>query len=66
MACRVAVGKEAIRGAKSMEGVEARGESIAAIEVDERARFAGRVDIGKMRPFWEKVGRGVGKVVLVG
>lgn len=55
MPCRVAVGKEAIRGAKSMEGVEIRGESIAAVEVDERARFAGRVDIEKTGPSLEKV-----------
>ena len=47
-AWRVALGKEAIRGAKSIEVVVTEWESTtAAAEVDERARFAGRVDIGR-------------------
>lgn len=41
------LGKERIRGAKSVEGgAVLGGATMAAEEVDERARLAGRVDIG--------------------
>ena len=52
MAFRVAVGKEDIRGARSMEGVVIEGEPTAAVVVDERARFAGRVDADIIERMW--------------